>query len=59
MSSTIFDLSVVFMTKILSSLYKLSYQNEDCQWTTLPQSLKFARGEMVAIAIADDFFYSN
>ena len=42
-----------------STLYKLSCQNEDCQWTTLPQSLKFPRRSMVAIAIPDDFFYCN
>jgi len=45
--------------ELQSILYKLSCQNEDCQWTTLPQSLKFARNSMVAIAIPDDFFYCN
>ena len=42
-----------------STLYKLSCQNEDCQWTTLPQSLKFPRSAMVAIPIPDDFFDCN
>ena len=42
-----------------SSLYKLSCKNGDCQWTTLPQSLKFARSDMVAMAIPDDFFDCN
>ena len=42
-----------------SALYKLSCQNEVCQWTNLPQSLKFPRSAMVAIPIPDDFFDCN
>ena len=42
-----------------SALYKLECKNGDCQWTTLPQSLKFARFAMVAMAIPDDFFDCN
>ena len=42
-----------------SNLYKLSCYNEDCQWTTLPQTLKVHRDDMVAVAIPDDFFDCN
>ena len=41
------------------NLYKLSCQNGNCQWTTLPQRLKSARSFMVAMAIPDDFFDCN
>ena len=42
-----------------SALYKLECKNGDCQWSTLPQSLKYARDAMVAMAIPDDFFDCN
>ena len=45
--------------KYQSAIYKLSCQNGNCQWTTLPQSLKFARSNMIAVAIPDDFFDCN
>ena len=42
-----------------SALYKLECKNGDCQWSILPQTLKIARGQMVAMAIPDDFFDCN
>ena len=39
-----------------SALYKLTCSDGNCQWHTLPDTLRFARANMIAIAIPDDFF---
>ena len=37
-----------------SSLYRLTCQNQDCEWKTMSQQLKVARFDFVAILIPDE-----
>ena len=37
-----------------SSLYRLTCQNQDCEWKTMSQELKIARYGMVAMLIPDE-----
>ena len=36
------------------SLHRLTCQNQDCEWKTMSQQLKVARGHFVAILIPDE-----
>ena len=37
-----------------SSLHRLTCHNQDCEWKTMSQQLKVARGYFVAILIPDE-----
>ena len=37
-----------------SSLHRLTCNNQQCEWTTMPQQLKVARDSFVAMLIPDE-----
>ena len=39
---------------VQSSLHRLTCHNQDCEWKTMSQQLKVARGYFVAILIPDE-----
>ena len=38
----------------LSSLYRMTCQNKECEWETMSQTLKFGRNNFVAMLIPDE-----
>ena len=41
------------------SIYKLTWQGEHLQWVTLPEKLKYPRGDAVAMLIPDSMIDCN
>ena len=46
--------SSIYSCSPQSSLHRLTCQNQDCEWKTMSQQLKFARYYFVAILIPDE-----